>query len=355
MKYLQAFNGYNFMKKYVFIFLISFPLFADYSSHPEAESVIKELTDIHGFEKSYVINILSDAKKQQKIIDSISKPAEFTWTWDRYKKLFIEQNRILNGRIFIQDNIQTFKKVEKEFGVPKEVITAIIGVETRYGKIQGSYRVIDSLTTLGFDYPRRAKFFRSELIKFFLLTRENNLDILEVKGSYAGAMGYGQFISSSYRAYAIDYDEDGYADLFGSVDDAIGSVANYLKIHGWKRNGDIVQKVDLNNVRKPYRNNEESNKFIPLMFSEGVDESYIVKDGDTLLEIAIANSMNIKELMLLNSISNQNFIKTGQKLLLKKKKDIYFIGDDNFIAITKYNISHFYAMAVYYLSKELKI
>ena len=343
------------MKKYILTLLISLPLLADYSSHPEAEFVIKELTEEHGFDKSYVLKILSDAKKQQKIIDSISKPAEFTWTWDRYKKLFIEEKRISNGKKFIQDNIQTFTRVEDEFGVPKEVITAIIGVETRYGRIQGSYRVIDSLTTLGFDYPRRAKFFRSELIKFFLLTRENDLNILEVKGSYAGAMGYGQFISSSYRAYAIDYDGDGYADLFNSVEDAIGSVANYLKVHGWKRNGDIVQKINLNNVRKPYRNNEESNKFIPLMFSEGTNENYIVEEGDSLLEIAITNNVELKELMSLNNISNQNLIKTGQKILLNSKKDIYFIGDDNFIAITKYNISHFYAMAVYYLSKELKI
>ena len=193
------------------------------------------------------------------------------------------------------------------------------------------------------------------LIKFFLLTRENDLDILEVKGSYAGAMGYGQFISSSYRAYAIDYDGDGYADLFNSVEDAIGSVANYLKVHGWKRNADIVQKINLNNVRKPYTNNEESKKFIPLMFSEGTNETYKVKEGDSLLEIAITNNIKLKELMLLNNISNQNLIKTGQNLVLNSKKDVYFIGDDNFIAITKYNISHFYAMAVYYLSKELKI
>jgi membrane-bound lytic murein transglycosylase B len=190
--------------------------------------------------------------------------------------------------------------------VPKEVITAIIGVETRYGKIQGSYRVIDSLLTLGFDYPRRSKFFRKELVNFFLLTRENELDILEIKGSYAGAMGYGQFISSSYRAYAIDYDGDGSADLFNSVDDAIGSVANYLYIHGWKRDGDIVYEAFPNNVRKVFKPSDELSKFIPLSFNEN-------------------------------------------------GKDINFIGDDNFIAITKYNISHFYAMAVYYLSEELKI
>ncbi len=279
---------------------------SDYLFHPEADILINELVNEHNFEENFVKEVLSDAKKKQKIIDSISKPAEFTWTWDRYKKLFIEEKRIKNGKIFITNNIRVLEKAEKDFGVPKEVITAIIGVETRYGKIQGSYRVIDSLLTLGFDYPRRSKFFRKELVNFFLLTRENELDILEIKGSYAGAMGYGQFISSSYRAYAIDYDGDGSADLFNSVDDAIGSVANYLYIHGWKREGDIVYEAFPNNVRKVFKPSDELSKFIPLSFNEN-------------------------------------------------GKDINFIGDDNFIAITKYNISHFYAMAVYYLSEELKI
>jgi membrane-bound lytic murein transglycosylase B len=278
---------------------------SDYLFHPEADILINELVNEHNFEENFVKEVLSDAKKKQKIIDSISKPAEFTWTWDRYKKLFIEEKRIKNGKIFISKNIRVLEKAEKDFGVPKEVITAIIGVETRYGKIQGSYRVIDSLLTLGFDYPRRSKFFRKELVNFFLLTRENELDILEIKGSYAGAMGYGQFISSSYRAYAIDYDGDGSADLFNSVDDAIGSVANYLYIHGWKREGDIVYEAFPNNVRKVFKPSDELSKFIPLSFNEN-------------------------------------------------GKDINFIGDDNFIAITKYNISHFYAMAVYYLSEELK-
>ena len=295
------------MKKLIFtlIFTVSY-LQSDYLYHPEAKTLINELVIEHGFDESFVKDVLLNAEKKQKIIDSISKPAEFTWTWDRYKKLFIEEKRIKNGKLFINENLITLQKAEKEFGVPKEVITAIIGVETRYGKIQGNYRVIDSLLTLGFDYPRRSKFFRKELVSFFLLTRENELDILNIKGSYAGAMGYGQFISSSYRAYAIDYDGDGNADLFSSVDDAIGSVANYLYIHGWKREGEIVYETFPNNVRKVFKPSDGLSKFIPLSFNE---------DG----------------------------------------KDINFIGDDNFIAITKYNISHFYAMAVYYLSEELKI
>ena len=293
------------MRQIIIILLITFHLEADYLNHEKSQALIDELIFDHGFEQSFVEDVLSNAVRQQKIIDSISSPAEFTWTWDRYKKLFIEDKRITNGKLFIQNNFETLERAEKEFGVPKEVITSILGVETRYGKIQGSYRVIDSLLTLGFDYPRRANFFRKELVDFFLLTRENKLDINEIRGSYAGAMGYGQFISSSYRAYAIDYDGDGYSDLFNSVDDAIGSIANYLYVHGWKREGKIIYDAYPNNVRKVFKPNKNLSKFIPLSFNE---------DG----------------------------------------KDIYFIGDDNFIAITKYNISHFYAMAIYYLSEELK-
>ena len=225
-----------------------------------------------------------------------------------------------------------------------------MGVETRYGKIKGSYRVLDSLATLGFDFPRRSKFFKSELVQFFILTRENNLDINSVQGSYAGAMGYGQFISSSYRAYAIDYDGDGYADLFNSIPDAVASIANYLKKHGWKRNGVVVTQLQLNKVNQTYKHQKNLNKFIPLRFTEGTEKNYIVEEGDSLLSIAIRNDLKLKELMNLNKIKDKNFIKTGQTLLLSKSKDLYFLGDDNFIAITKYNRSHFYAKAVYDLS-----
>ena len=326
--------------------------FADYSNHPEAQDLIDSLVNEHGFERSYVIEVLQSAQKEEKILESMSSPAEFTWTWDRYKKLFIEEKRIANGRTFILTNDELFNKVEADFGVPREIITSILGVETRYGKIKGSYRVLDSLATLGFDFPRRSIFFKSELIQFFKLTQQNNLDIYSIKGSYAGAMGYGQFIASSYRAYAIDYDGDGYVDLFNSVPDAVGSVANYLKVHGWKRDGSIVQQVKLNDVRKPYKHNNKLNKFIPLMFTEGINQLYVVKEGDSLLEIAITNDLGLEELMSLNDISNPNLIKVNQNLLVKKKHDLYFIGDDNFIAITKYNPSHFYAKAVYDLSLE---
>ena len=284
---------------------LTFNANADYSNHKDSKAIINELVNVHGFNESFVIEVLKDAKKRNEMLVSVANPAEKTKTWDEYKAIFLEKNRIVNGKKFIKENIETLERAEEEFGVPKEVITAILGVETRYGSIMGRYRVIDSLTTLGFDDPRRSKFFRSELIQFFLLTRENNLDILETKGSYAGAMGYGQFISSSYRAYAIDYDGDQYADLFNSVEDAIGSIANYLKVHGWKKDGNIVIRVYPNNVRKFYKPHESLTRFLPLTFVENGNE-------------------------------------------------LHFIADDNFYAIARYNISDVYAMAVYYLSEEFK-
>ena len=280
------------------LMIFSFNSAADYSNHNESQKVIDELVNDHGFEESYVIEVLKYAKRRDEMLKSVAKPAEKTKTWDDYKAIFIKKKRIRDGKKFINENIKTLERAEKEFGVSKEVITAILGVETNFGSNKGSYKVIDSLATLGFDDPRRSKFFRSELIQFFLLTRENNLDIFKTKGSYAGAMGYAQFISSSYRAYAIDYDGDGYVDLFNSVDDAIGSIANYLKVHGWKREGSIVVKTYPNNVRKFYKPHKSLTQFIPLTFTENGEE-------------------------------------------------LHFIGDDNFRAIARYNISDVYAMAVY--------
>ena len=294
------------MKTLLFITLIfNLSIFADYSNHKDSEKVIDELVTKHGFERAYVLEVLKDAKKRRTALNSVAKPAEKTKTWDDYRAIFLKNKRIVDGKKFIKKNIDTLERAEKEFGVPKEIITAILGVETNFGNNMGSYRVIDSLTTLGFDDPRRSKFFRSELIQLFLLTRENNLDILKIKGSYAGAMGYSQFISSSYRAYAIDYDGDGYVDLFNSIDDAIGSIANYLKRHGWKKEGKIVVQTFPNNVRKFYKPHQSLTQFIPLTFNE---------NGE----------------------------------------DLHFIGDDNFRAIARYNISDVYAMAVYYLSEEFK-
>ena len=296
--------------------------------HPKYEVIQKALVEEHNFSQEEIKLIIGQAEKQQKIIDSMNSPAEFTWTWERYRKLFIEPKRIKNGKLFIKNNLETLERAEAEFGVPKEVITAILGVETRYGKIMGSYRVLDALSTLSFDYPRRSNFFSQELINLLLLARENNLDIFKLKGSYAGAMGYGQFIPSSYRAYAVDFDNDGSVDLLNSVEDAIGSIANYLYQHGWKSNYPIIWEVNnsfegfnsdsVNNVRKKV--NFDSKTMSPI---NAIDFNFEGLNSDVLL------------------LSYET-----------DKSTNYFVGTRNFIAITKYNVSHFYAKAVYDLAQE---
>lgn len=316
------------MRIFLLLLMSSFHLSGYDFEHPKYELIQKALVEEHNFSAEEIKLIIGQAEKQQKIIDSMNSPAEFTWTWDRYRKLFIEPKRIKNGKLFIKKNLQTLERAEAQFGVPKEVITAILGVETRYGKIMGSYRVLDALSTLSFDYPRRSNFFSQELINLLLLARENNLDIFKLKGSYAGAMGYGQFIPSSYRAYAVDFDNDGSVDLLNSVEDAIGSIANYLFQHGWKSNYPIIWEVNnsfegfnpdsVNNVRKKVNFDR-----ITMSPKNAIDFNFEGLNTDVLL------------------LSYET-----------DKSTNYFVGTRNFIAITKYNVSHFYAKAVYDLAQE---
>ena len=316
------------MRILLFLLISSFHLTGYDFDHPKYELIQKALVEEHNFSAEEIKLIIGQAEKQQKIIDSMNSPAEFTWTWDRYRKLFIEPKRIKNGKLFIKNNLETLERAEAQFGVPKEVITAILGVETRYGKIMGSYRVLDALSTLSFDYPRRSNFFSQELINLLLLARENNLDIFKLKGSYAGAMGYGQFIPSSYRAYAVDFDNDGSVDLLNSVEDAIGSIGNYLFQHGWESDYPIIWEVNnsfkgfnlelVNNVRKKV--NFDSKTMSPI---NAIDFNFEGLNTDVLLLSYETN-----------------------------KSTNYFVGTRNFIAITKYNVSHFYAKVVYDLAQE---
>ena len=316
------------MRIFLLLLMSSFHLSGYDFEHPKYELIQKALVEEHNFSAEEIKLIIGQAEKQQKIIDSMNSPAEFTWTWDRYRKLFIEPKRIKNGKLFIKKNLETLERAEAQFGVPKEVITAILGVETRYGKIMGSYRVLDALSTLSFDYPRRSNFFSQELINLLLLARENDLDIFKLKGSYDGAMGYGQFIPSSYRAYAVDFDNDGSVDLLNSVEDAIGSIGNYLYQHGWKSNYPIIWEVNnsfegfnpdsVNNVRKKV--NFDRKTMSP---KNAIDFNFEELNTDVLLLSYETN-----------------------------KSTNYFVGTRNFIAITKYNVSHFYAKAVYDLAQE---
>ena len=206
---------------------------------PEIEIFISEMVERHGFKQTELESIFGMAQFQPAIINAISQPAT-SRPWYEYRPLFINSRRIAGGVAFWNSHAATLERARKEFGIPEEIITAVIGVETTYGVQTGRHRVLDALTTLAFDYPKRAKFFRDELEQYLLLGREQDADVVNIKGSYAGAIGIPQFMPSSYRRYALDFDGDGKADLSGSAADAIGSVANYLKSFGWETERAIV-------------------------------------------------------------------------------------------------------------------
>lgn len=307
---------------------VSAHTYTSYVEHPKGKAFIDMMVSKHNFERAYVESVLKDAEKKQKILDAMSRPAEKTKAWHEYRKIFIQDSRINGGVKFWQEHQEILENVSKSYGVPVEIIVAIIGVETRYGQYMGSYRVIDALTTLGFDYPRRSKFFTGQLEEFFLLAREQNQDMSALKGSYAGAMGFGQFIPSSYRAFAVDYDGDAFADIWNNKKDAIASVANYFKAHGWKTGQPVVERAtassafpenEFNSRKRPKQTIKElaSKGFTPLARKALSDEPAIA------LRYQMADSYE------------------------------YWLGYNNFYVITRYNRSRLYALAVYQLSQEI--
>jgi len=298
----------------------------DYSDRKDVNDFIDEMVNEYQFSRDEMQQWFSQVRKKQSILDAISRPAEKTLTWKRYRKIFLTQSRIKKGVAFWQENADVLAKAEKEFGIPAQIIVSIIGVETRYGSNKGRFRVIDALSTLGFDYPPRAKFFRKELKQFFLLAREQKQDPLGLLGSYAGAMGYGQFIPSSYRAYAIDYTGDDFADIWDNPTDAIGSVANYFKLHGWKTGDDVVVRARVRDgYRKELSNDSLKPKHTVLQLQE---------DGFTPV----------------NPLPEQ----TANAIRLEGKYGMEFwLGLHNFYVITRYNHSRLYAMAVWQLSQEI--
>ncbi len=316
------------------VLLFSVSLFAvdacaqqNYAQREDVQQFIDEMVNKHGFDRDYLVKRFASAKRLDNVLESIAKPAEKELTWKQYRPIFVTKKRAEKGRAFIREHRQTLQRAEKEYGVPVEIIAAIIGVETYYGKHTGKYMIFDSLTTLGFDYPPRSKFFKSELKQFLLLSKEEHIDIDEMTGSYAGAMGMPQFISSSYRRYAVDFDGDGKRDLWHSIADVIGSVANYFAEHGWKAGASIAYPV---NVKDPS----------------------IVKDKNRLKPYASIAHLKKKGVEIY-----QDLDETQKATLLKfkgKKGDEYWIGLHNFYVITRYNHSALYAMAVFQLSQKLE-
>ena len=319
------------MKKlYIIIFLSIIISSVSHSHNVERDNIrvfINNMVNKHGFKEEYLIDVLKKAESKESILEAISRPAERTLTWNQYRDIFIKKERINAGVEFWVDHIDILKKISDKTGVDIEIMLGIIGVETYFGRITGGYRVIDALSTLAFDYPKRSPFFTRELESFLLIVREEEMDPFDATGSYAGAMGSPQFMPSSYRAYAIDSDGDGRRDIWNNWEDVIGSVANYLVVHGWQRGNQIIVPALLAEASKEIeiKNGLKATESIESLLSKGVIFKTIM-NGDHPAELL--------------------------KLEQKNYSD-YWVAMHNFFVITKYNHSIMYGLAVHQLGQDI--
>lgn len=302
----------------------------NYSTNPAALAIVDELVAEQDFDREELLLVFASAQRQESILTAISRPAEKSKPWYEYREIFLNEKRLEQGLEFYAEHRDTLERAEQETGVPAEIIVAIIGVETYYGRVAGSYRVIDALSTLAFDYPRRSEFFTSELKSYLILTRQQGFDPLSLKGSYAGAMGYGQFMPSSFLAYAVDFDGDEVADIWNNPVDAIGSVANYFKEHGWREDAAVVVAATVQGeVSEEWfvhgRNNLRPEHTIAEFAGIGVEATEPVDPE------ALASAMKFE-------------LEEGYE---------YWLGLHNFYVITRYNHSAMYAMSVYELSRRI--
>lgn len=288
----------------------------------------------HDLNEDRIAGLFSTLSRQQSILDAISRPAERTLTWHEYRKIFITPRRIAGGKSFLDEHAQILQQAQQEYGVPAEVIAAIIGVETFYGGNTGSYRVLEALATLAFDYPPRSRFFKKEMGEFLLLSEDESWNTLELRGSYAGAMGVPQFIASSYREYAVDFDKDGARDLFGSYADIIGSVANYLSRHGWQAGDPIAAQWQPENGV-----NSQMRALVRESLKPAVDADTVEALGFTSLTLHKATSSG--ELVSVMTMATE-------------ADDELWVGYRNFYVITRYNHSRLYAMAVFQLAEAIR-
>lgn len=300
---------------------------SDFSDKKEVQVFIKEMVKKHKFKKRYLEMLFAEAKSYDSILEAIARPAEGK-PWYEYRPIFVTKKRTQGGIDFLKKHNVALTRAEEKYGVPKEIIVAIIGVETRYGKHAGSYPVFDALATLAFGYPPRATFFKSELEQFLLMIHEEQFDSKDLLGSYAGAMGMPQFISSSFRRYAVDFDGDGKRDLWNNPTDAIGSVANYFRKHHWKPGQPVTHKVEVHGKKHA--------TLITKSLKPQHTQQQLLDNG-VILPGQIAENLK------------------GKLLKLKKPKDPeYWVAWNNFYVITRYNHSALYSMAVYQLSQKIK-
>lgn len=304
-----------------------------------ARDFAAEMAQRHGFDPVALTSLMDRARYRQEIIDAMRRPYEGK-PWADYRPIFLTQARIVGGTAFWQGQADTLRRAEQEYGVPPEVIVAIIGVETSYGGNLGKHRVLDALSTLGFAYPPRADFFRGELEQFLLLARDEAIDPALVTGSYAGAVGKPQFIPSSYRDYAVDFDGDGRRDLWHSDADVIGSVANYLQHHGWRRDGEVA---------------------LPATLAEGTGENLTAAGVEVAGKRPVKPQTQAARLTTAGVSTSAPLDPDAVVTLLRLDgrgddgaEDEYWIALENFYALTRYNHSNLYAMAVYQLGREIK-
>lgn len=318
---------------YGFLTLSTVASASTFNERPDVQAYIKQTSKQEDFNPAVLSQYLSTVQIQPAIIASISKPYEKK-PWDVYQAIFLKEKRIHNGVKFFKQHQAVLEQAEKTYGVPAAVIVAILGVETYYGEQQGSYRVLDALSTLAFDYPSRAPFFRKELTEFFVLCRQLNLNPTTVQGSYAGAIGQAQFMPSSYRHYAVDYAAESpgenHSDLRGNPDDAIVSIANYLQKNGWKADEPVTTpaRIEGNDYRHIDTDAKAPTYTIEQFKAWGVTPLYVPP--------TLPNAVGLI------------------RLDTSKKVPEYWIGFNNFYAITHYNTSKQYAMAVFFLAAQIQ-
>ncbi|MEM6512095.1 MAG: lytic murein transglycosylase B [Pseudomonadota bacterium] len=306
-----------------------FTAFALDTSRPDIAAFIDEMVEEHDYDRDVIEGYLAEARISDRILELISTPAEKRLTWGEYRGKFLTRERIELGTEFWREHAEMLSRISTETGVPEEIIVGIIGVETYYGRITGSHRVIDALTTLAFEYPRRAKFFRKELREFLLLAREEGLDVSSATGSYAGAMGRPQFMPSSFRAYAVDSTGDGRIDIWNDWGDVAGSIANYFVRHGWTEDGEVVAQAALGAGFK----------------GEQPQPKNTLTPEDTVA------SLSQKGVMFATDLDSNA---KSQLLAYEIDGDLeYWIGFHNFFVITRYNRSVMYALAVHQLGQEV--
>lgn len=298
---------------------------AEYQQRNDVQTFIQQMSAQHNFNQQQLTALFSQVKFNPRIITTMTAPHE-NLPWYRYQALFVTPERAKAGADYWRQHVRTLAAAEKKYGVPAQIIIAILGVETNYGRFQGTYRVLDSLATLAFDYPARAPFFRGELEQYLLLTREIPIDPLEIRGSYAGAIGQPQFMPSSYRRYGVDSTGKGYSDLIHNSKDVIFSVANYFKGYGWQSGQPVAARAQVTGQKVASLMSAKSKKTLVELKQYGVSSKLP------------SNTAGQAAILSLEGASGPE----------------YWLAFQNFDVIMRYNTSSRYAMAVYQLGEAIK-